>query len=158
MQPCRPTALARAPRRTLFSRSGHLGMSFANLPFLMWRFVMGLGCGLSLPLLVACGGIAEGGSSDPDEAASKSSSSGSDANSSSNPGTDNPAADTDLGECTLGPLENRATDQRCAWVADKRCYQTREMACNCACPRSRNSQCSSGFDDGPDGHVWVTCN
>ena len=126
-----------------------------RLRFHMWRLVMGLG-GLLLPLTAACGGVVEGGSHDPAEGSSQSTptASGSDSESA----TDNPDADTDLGNCTLGPLENRATDQLCAWVAEKRCYQAREMACNCACPRSRNSQCSSGFDDGPDGHVWVACN
>jgi len=128
----------------------------------MWRLVMGSGRWLLLlPLGVACGGVVEGGSKDPQDgtpsgAATSSSKAGS--SSSSDSGTDNPDADTDLGSCTLGPLENRASAQQCAWVAEKRCYQTREMACNCACPRSRNSQCSSGFDDGPDGHVWVACN
>lgn len=117
---------------------------------------------LLLPLGVACGGVVEGGSKDPQDGtpsgAAASSAKSSSSGSSSDSGTDNPDADTDLGSCTLGPLENRATAQQCAWVAEKRCYQTREMACNCACPRSRNSQCSSGFDDGPDGHVWVACN
>ena len=71
---------------------------------------------------------------------------------------DNPDADTDLGFCKLGPVDDYSSPAPCAWVADKRCYTEREMACNCACPRSRNSQCSSGFDAGPDGHVWVSCN
>ncbi|MES1186785.1 MAG: hypothetical protein ABUL60_23430 [Myxococcales bacterium] len=127
----------------------------------MLRLVMGSGRWLLLlPLGVACGGVVEGGSKDPQDGtpSGAAAASSSNSSSSSDPGTDNPDADTDLGSCTLGPLENRATAQPCAWVADKRCYQTREMACNCACPRSRNSQCSSGFDDGPDGHVWVACN
>jgi hypothetical protein len=120
----------------------------------MWRLVMGLGSLLlALPLTVACGGVTEGGSDDPRDGTPSSMP----VTSESEGPSDNAEADTDLGECKLGALENRATDQLCAWVADKRCYQTREMACNCACPRSRNSQCSSGFDDGPDGHVWVAC-
>lgn len=114
---------------------------------------------LLLPLGVACGGVVEGGSKDPGEGSSSTpTNSESDPGSNASSGEDNADADTDLGDCTLGPLENRATDQLCAWVADKRCYQTREMACNCACPRSRNSQCASGFDEGPNGHVWVACN
>jgi hypothetical protein len=113
---------------------------------------------LTLPLVMACGGIAEGGSNEPSDGASKNTASGSSSSSSSNQGADNPDADTDLGECKLGPLEGDPAHPLCAWVADKRCYQTREMACNCACPRSRNSQCTSGFDEGPDGHVWVACN
>jgi hypothetical protein len=123
----------------------------------MWRLVTGLGRWLPVLLAAgACGGVVEGGSQDPDEGTPSNSPSGTGASSSQ--GTDNPDADTDLGDCTLGPTENRATDQQCAWVAEMRCYQTREMACNCACPRSRNSQCASGFEAGPDGHVWVACN
>jgi len=64
--------------------------------------------------------------------------------------------DTELGECQLGQMVYD-TRGACPWVAEKRCYQTREMACNCACPRDRDSQCSSGFDDGPDGRVDVVC-
>jgi hypothetical protein len=125
----------------------------------MWRLAMGSrGWLLVLPLVVACGGIAEGGSNEPSDGASKNAASGSSSSSSSNEVADNPDADTDLGECKLGPLEGDRTHPLCAWVADGRCYQTREMACNCACPRSRNSQCTSGFEDGPDGHVWVACN
>jgi hypothetical protein len=65
-------------------------------------------------------------------------------------------ADTELGECRLGEMSWDVAGG-CAWIADNRCYATREMACNCACPRERNSQCSSGFDKGPDGRVWVDC-
>ena len=123
----------------------------------MWQSVSGFGRLLPVFLLAAaCGGVVEGGSQDPEE--EKPSGTPSDKPAASNQGTDNPDADTDLGDCKLGPVENRSTNQQCAWVADMRCYQTREMACNCACPRSRNSQCSSGFDEGPDGHVWVACN
>lgn len=129
----------------------------------MWRLVTGSRRLLPVLLLAAaCGGVVEGGSQDPDEGTPTgtptASGSGSGSGSSSSQGTDNPDADTDLGACTLGPVENRSTNKRCAWVADKRCYESREMACNCACPRSRNSQCASGFESGPDGHVWVACN
>ena len=118
----------------------------------MWTRVMSWGPWLlTLPLLAACGGNVEGGSRDVKEGAPGVPPAGQDQ------GTDNPDARVDLGDCTLGPAENRAADDPCPWVADDRCYQTREMACNCACPRSRNSQCVSGFADGPDGHVWVAC-
>jgi len=65
-------------------------------------------------------------------------------------------ADTELGECTLG-FPVFGTGRPCAWVADDRCYDTREMACNCECPRDRDSQCVSGFGAGPDGRVLVEC-
>ena len=132
-------------------------MGFAKFGPHMRRLVTGwLGFLPVLLLVGACGGVVEGGSEDPGEDAPARSPSGSGASSSQ--GSDNPDADIDLGDCKLGPVENRSTDQQCAWVADMRCYQTREMACNCACPRSRNSQCASGFEAGPDGHVWVACN
>jgi hypothetical protein len=108
---------------------------------------------------LSCGGNVEGGAKDPDENTPTTTPSGSEASGDTDDtATDNPDADTALGSCTLGPKENLASSEPCAWVADNRCYQTHEMACNCACPRSRNSQCSSGFEAGPNGHVWVACN
>src|SRR5258706_992658 len=107
----------------------------------MWRRVMGLGL-LALATLSACGGQVKGGSSDPAEnmpikTPPKAASGGSAARADN--GADNPDADTDLGDCQLGPAEYGQSDDPCPWVADDRCYQTREMACNCACPRSHNS-------------------
>ena len=121
----------------------------------MWRWAKGFGCCTAV-LALACGGRVDGGSKDPGESApSKTPTPSSSA--SSPAGTDNPDADTELGACVLGRLEYAQPDKPCGWVADNRCYDTREMACNCACPRSHNSQCASGFDDGADGHVWVAC-
>ncbi len=124
----------------------------------MRRLVHGLGSLLGLlPLVVACGGVVE--THDPDENPSKSTNGTSGTSGTSNDtASDNPDADTDLGSCTLGPKENYASDVPCAWVADGRCYDSHEMACNCACPRSHDSQCVSGFEAGPHGHVWVACN
>ena len=122
----------------------------------MSRWVTSFGCLLlALPVAAACGGNVEGGSRDVKETAPGPEPSAPVA--SENQGRDNPDADVDLGDCTLGPAESYATADPCPWVAEDRCYQTREMACNCACPRSRNSHCASGFEDGPDGHVWVAC-
>jgi hypothetical protein len=122
----------------------------------MLRFAGSFGFGL-LMAAVACGGNVEGGSKEPAENTPPATS-GSDATGDSgDSATDNPDADTELGNCELGPAENLASSEPCAWVADDRCYQTHEMACNCACPRSRNSQCASGFENGPNGHVWVAC-
>jgi hypothetical protein len=117
---------------------------------------MGLGLVVLAGAATACGGQVKGGSSDPAEnmpakTPPKVASGGSAMS------ADNPDADTDLGDCQLGPPENGASDDPCPWVADNRCYQTREMACNCACPRSHDSLCASGFDGGPNGHVWVGC-
>ena len=113
---------------------------------------------LAALLVVACGGVVET-SHQPGENTSKSTTGTSGKASKSNDGsTDNPDADTDLGSCKLGPKENYGSDKPCAWVADGLCYDSRDMACNCVCPRSHNSQCASGFESGPNGHVWVACN
>ncbi len=104
---------------------------------------------LWLLLVVACGGSVEGGSSSEGEPAKG-------ATPPAEAGEGDASADTELGRCALGRKEDYR--EPCSWVADGRCYQDRAMACNCACPRSGNSQCTSGFDNGPDGHVWVTCN
>jgi hypothetical protein len=118
---------------------------------------MGLGLSaLIVPLGVACGGVVET-SRDPGETAAGRGSAGSSHKPPSD-ATDDPKADTDLGDCALGPEETYGSDKPCAWVADHRCYDTREMACNCACPRTHDSQCSSGFEAGANGHVWVACN
>jgi hypothetical protein len=106
--------------------------------------------GLWVALVVGCGGNVEGGSSE------RGSSDGDPNQSPGAPGSEPDGADTELGSCKQGRKEDWRDP--CPWVADGRCYDDREMACNCACPRSRNSQCTSGFDDGPDGHVWVSCN
>lgn len=106
--------------------------------------------------LVACGGNVSGGSSseadpEPEPAADEVSDPG------AGPGpSGGPNADTDLGECVLGPKASEVGVE-CAWVTGNRCYAERAMACNCACPRGRNSQCVSGFEGGPFSRVWVSC-
>jgi hypothetical protein len=115
----------------------------------MWRFQV-----VAAWLLVACGGVVEGsGDADRGEAGARAQPAAG-ANDEPTSGVD-PDADTELGECTLGYLETWQSP--CPWVAESRCYPTREMACNCACPRDRDSQCASGFEGGPEGHVWVGC-
>lgn len=107
-------------------------------------------------VLAACGGNVTGSGSDPDpEGGGEEQDSGSPL---TPPGHDEPShADTELGECKLGPLVYETDGKPCAWLADNRCYAARDMACNCVCPRDRNSHCTSGFDDGPDGRVVVDC-
>jgi hypothetical protein len=104
-------------------------------------------------LLVACGGVVEGGSKDPNEDPAKSPAPDQDDDDAASPAFGEPG--TDLGECVLGPAETYGIP--CAWVAKERCYEKRAMACNCACPRTHDSQCTSGFESGPEGHVWVVC-
>ncbi|HKY35036.1 MAG TPA: hypothetical protein VJN18_03785 [Polyangiaceae bacterium] len=122
--------------------------------------VAGLGLVVGL-LALGCGGRTETGSPEPavgDERSDEGSSSDSD----DVPGCGDlhgqcgADADTELGECKLG-FPVFGTGKPCAWLADERCYDTREMACNCVCPRDRDSHCVSGFGDGPDGHVVVEC-
>jgi hypothetical protein len=117
----------------------------------IWRTVVGSGV---FAVLAACGGVVEGGEreSEPGGNAPKPSATSS---SERDDDSSNPEADTELGGCELGRKEDYI--KPCAWVAEGRCYDEREMACNCACPRSRTSQCASGFESGPDGHVWVSC-
>jgi hypothetical protein len=120
----------------------------------MWRL------SLVAVLLVACGGVVEGGSrqdggEEPGPSTGKDPAPSNGDDDDTGGRLDDPNADTELGECTLGYAETYA--KPCAWVTDRRCYETREMACNCACPRDRDSQCTSGFASGPEGHVWVAC-
>jgi hypothetical protein len=119
----------------------------------MWRYQV-----VAAGLLVACGGVVEGGSGNRDrgEPGAHSQPAPGGEQEPDAPGTGiDPSADTELGECVLGYRET--WEMPCAWVADSRCYATREMACNCACPRDRDSQCVSGFAGGPDAHVLVAC-
>lgn len=110
-------------------------------------------------LLVACGGVVERGSGDSETggagAPAELPPQVSDPSDEPAGGLQDPNADTELGECVLGYPETFS--QPCAWVGERRCYDTRQMACNCICPRDRDSQCVSGFEVGPDGHTWVAC-
>ena len=100
---------------------------------------------------VACGGNTAGGGSEPGEDDSTLSEADEMA------GAIDPKADTELGDCKLGVAAYGTGASPCPWVADNRCYTTRAMACNCACPRERDSQCLSGFESGPEGRVEVDC-
>lgn len=119
----------------------------------MWRYQV-----VAAGLLFACGGVVEGGSGDRErgEAGARSQPAPGQEQEPDQPGSGiNPTPDTELGECVLGYRETWQAP--CPWVAERRCYATREMACNCACPRDRDSQCVSGFAGGQDAHVPVLC-
>jgi hypothetical protein len=106
-------------------------------------------------LAIACGGHTEGGTGDAPEAVQGATGgSEDDDRKGSSPRVE---GDTPLGECTLGFPQHRPEGRSCTWLADELCYESREMACNCICPRSRDSQCSSGFEEGPDSRVEVFC-
>ena len=65
---------------------------------------------------------------------------------------------TPLGECKKGPpASNTDFEQPCAWLADKLCYDTKEAACACICPRDRRSTCVSSLPGGPMDRVPVDC-
>lgn len=106
--------------------------------------------------LVACGGHTEGGTEETGDGDPPVIDTG---GGKSNPGSpSNVDGDTPLGECVLGFPPHAPEGRHCTWLADDLCYESRDMACNCVCPRSRDSQCSSGFEGGPDSRVEVYCN
>jgi hypothetical protein len=107
-------------------------------------------------LLVACGGNVSGGGSDPDPEGAQEPEDDP-AAPSTHAGHEPSNADTELGECKLGPPIYETSGTPCTWLADNRCYVARDMACNCVCPRDRDSQCTSGFEAGPEGRVQVDC-
>ena len=57
-----------------------------------------------------------------------------------------------LEACQVGLKEGSGP---CPWYAEGYCYPTKEEACNCICPRDRDSVCLSGF---PGTRVEVMCN
>jgi len=115
-----------------------------------------LALGVILSCLMACGGNVEGGGSEETTQRGGSGSTDPDSASESNE-TDGLELDySDLGECELGALATDI-DQPCRWLADGRCYEKREMACNCICPRASKSVCTSGFAGGPRDRVRIVC-
>ena len=121
---------------------------------LLFRLCLGL---LALPLGAACGGSVTGGGAEDDESMLPAPGDQPSQPNDQPSGKGDPEADTELGECKLGVSARGEAAYPCPWVAGERCYGTREMACNCVCPRDRDSQCSSGFEGGPDGRVEVYC-
>jgi hypothetical protein len=135
--------------------AGRRGMRIATDLPMTWLLVRGLLLGA---LLVACGGHTEGGTSD--DPAESGDASGSDKNGGDGKGDGSGSpieGDTALGECVLGFPPYSPEGGSCPWLADNLCYESRDMACNCVCPRDRDSQCASGFEGGPDSRVEVYC-
>jgi hypothetical protein len=62
---------------------------------------------------------------------------------------------TPLPQCVLGdpPFESAL----CPWMAEQRCYLTKEAACACICPTDRPSYCISGLPGGPNDAIDVQC-
>jgi hypothetical protein len=61
---------------------------------------------------------------------------------------------TPLGACELGFVWENDPSRPCPWIAEGRCYDTKEEACACICPRDRKSFCVS---PSPGERVDVTC-
>lgn len=101
-------------------------------------------------LLLGCGGQAErsiddgAGSASGDGASSKGE-------------TDPSGGGTPLGMCVLGFQRFENLDKKCNWLADERCYETKEAACACVCPRTDGTLCLSGFYDGDGSATQVSC-
>jgi len=64
-----------------------------------------------------------------------------------------------LGDCqSSGFLPSQANGRPCNWIINDRCYDTREDACECECPRDEGDVfCVSGPDEGDDAHNPVSC-
>ena len=81
-----------------------------------------------------------------------------DSSSDAGAGRDSGFKQVPLGACEEGfdPAQN--PDRLCNWLGDDgRCYDSRPEACNCICPRDRDSVCSSEFYQGEGEATPVTC-
>jgi len=56
-----------------------------------------------------------------------------------------PNEGTPLGACVPGFARYENLDKPCNWLADELCYDTKDQACACICPRDKKSLCLSGF-------------
>ncbi|HEX9618615.1 MAG TPA: hypothetical protein VF989_00685 [Polyangiaceae bacterium] len=102
---------------------------------------------------VACGGRVQPGSNDGNEPAPASERGFAGESSEGDTGG---SPEVELGECVKGvPIEDV---EACAWLgSDDRCYETKEEACACICPRRDGTICTSGFPNGPNGRTPVRC-
>jgi hypothetical protein len=66
-------------------------------------------------------------------------------------------ANLPLGDCQPGFEPSAAYGRPCNWLGEGLCYDTKEDACNCICPREPGTQCISGFYDGEDSRTLVSC-
>jgi hypothetical protein len=60
-----------------------------------------------------------------------------------------------LGTCTPGPAPTAGAP--CPWLAEGRCYASKDEACDCTCPQTGDSLCLSGLPGGADAQVEVNC-
>jgi hypothetical protein len=61
-----------------------------------------------------------------------------------------------LGACMPGFDRYENLDRPCNWLADALCYDTKDQACACICPRDKESLCLSGLP-APGSATRVTC-
>jgi hypothetical protein len=110
--------------------------------------------------LAACGGRYEGpGSGGSGTGAATESSTGSGGSKGSDSsGTTITLPKHDLGTCTPGFERASNPNRSCNWLTEAGvCFDTKDAACACICPRNADSVCFSGFDDGPGSATLVHC-
>lgn len=111
--------------------------------------------------LVACGGrYEEPGSGGSGTSTPAGSSAGSDSGqkSDSSSGTTVTLPQQDLGVCTPGFERATEPGRSCNWLTEAGvCFDTKDGACDCICPRTQDSLCWSDFDDGPGSATLVHC-
>lgn len=114
----------------------------------------------ALVALVACGGrYEEPGSGGSGTSAPTGTSVGSDdSKGSDSSGTTASLPQQDLGTCVPGFERASNPSRSCNWLTDAGvCFDTKDAACACICPRNADSVCFSGFDDGPGSATLVHC-
>jgi hypothetical protein len=114
---------------------------------------------LALAGLVACGGryVEPGPSGSGTGEPAGSETTTDDGKGSDSSGTTVTLPQHDLGVCTPG-FERAADPSRsCNWLTEAGvCFDTKDAACNCICPKG-DSICFSSFDDGPGSATLVHC-
>lgn len=105
--------------------------------------------------MVACGGVV---SEPEDRESAPSTDTASGTSTGTGSGADSEFKDVPLGDCETGFDPNSDPTTPCNWLGeDGLCYETRDAACNCICPRNRDSTCSSGFFRGEGQATPVYC-
>jgi hypothetical protein len=109
--------------------------------------------------LVACGGRYEDpGSGGAGTSTPSQSSTGSDGgNKSESSGTTVTLPKQDLGVCVPGFEQAANPGRPCNWLTEAGvCFDTKDAACDCICPSTRDSLCFSSFG-GPGSATMVYC-
>jgi hypothetical protein len=118
-------------------------------------------CLLGFSGLVACGGrvLDDRGSdgSDTSQPAAPASA-GSGGKSSGDSGTTVRLPTQELGQCRPGFSRAQNPALPCHWVTEAgMCFEESDAACDCVCPKDRDSVCAHGFDRGPNSATLVVC-